>query len=194
MARMWIVALWSTFGCGFEIRSGMEPATVDASAPDAIAADAAKLGCIQTELVASKSYGPSSWVDGALAPVAPYLDLVIPPALAVTMGNGGNHCAELGFKLATTTYVRCRYQGGASTSSPTSGANQTEIVNGMSYQFDQCRLGDACPAPTGAPVVLAAGERAELANGTPITLRVDNGDANAGTTQIVQLMQRCDGS
>lgn len=148
--------------------------------------------CIDSTITASKTYNPSVTTIGMLVAMPPYNDLIVPSTLSVTMGNSGNHCAELAFKLADNRLARCRYRGGASTSSPTSGTDLTEIQNGLRYVFDQCREGAACPSPNGTMLDIDAGESVALASDlTPITLRIDNGDANAGATVIEHAVRRC---
>ena len=185
--------------CGFEVTSDStagdasteggnqgQDARLDSSVPDAVG------DCIETTITASKAYSPSVTTMGTLPAIPPHTDLIVPPTLSVTMGNSGNHCAELTFKLADNRLARCRYRGGASTSSPTTGTNMTEIQNGLRYVFDQCREGAVCPSLNGTLVAIAASDRVGLAlDSTPLALRIDNGDANAGTTVIDQAVRRC---
>lgn len=199
----WVLGL---AGCGFQIASpGVDPggdsgtdgpvsdATIDAAVTSDAALDAPGDGpagslCTVDTIVASKSYGPSAWIDGTVIPTPPDLVLVVPSSLAVTMGNAGNHCASLVFKRANGSTVRCRYQGGAGQSQPTS-ADQIEA--GMKYAFDRCTEGAACPSANGTPVTITNGRVLLSGDQTPITLHIDNGASSFGTTQVTQPLQRC---
>lgn len=59
----------------------------------------------------------------------------IPEYLQVTQGNAGNQFARVYFELPGSYLFYCSYQGGASSTSP---STEEEIQRGLYYQLDDC--------------------------------------------------------
>jgi hypothetical protein len=187
-------------GCGFQV-PGQQPGPgdahtvvdgpgpgIDASVEVADAALDAPAGCIQDVVTATKSYVPAFVIDGTLADDPSHRTLVVPGSLPITLGNAGNHCAELAFKRSTdNALIRCRYQGGASVAHV--GLNPVEIANGLRYVLDKCTLGAACPTSNGTLQPIAPLAQVPIIES--VTVRIDNGDDLAGVTMISPTITRC---
>lgn len=120
-------------------------------------------GCRQTELTASKTYGPPAWAD-ATENFSPSLKLKIPATLPVVAGNAGNAPATVTVS-AVGVNVTCNYVGGASVAHPSDPA---DVTQGLAYVFVSCSNG------------AVAGN---VVNAASITVHID-GDDTAGTTTV----------
>jgi hypothetical protein len=86
----------------------------------------------------------------------------IPAKIFVQEGNAGNFKAKLKFKMSESIYdIECRYQGGASTQSPTAPA---DFDKGLSYNLIDCYdfLGRAMGMQSGEELWLDPGNKIEL--------------------------------
>jgi len=201
MRRVWGPLLALLIGaCGFTASTSapadsppgsIDAKAIDAPVPDLPPADAAidaPPGCIDTDVTASKSYIPSLTTDGMLTVTAMYPTLVVPGTLSVTVGNAGNHCAQLEFKRSSTNEtVRCRYRGGADIAHV--GLNPVQYAKGLRYQLDGCAQGAACPALNGTVETVTAGDMIPVTE--TIRLHIDNGDDQAGPTIVKQPIRMC---
>lgn len=197
-----IAAAWVGGGCGFTASGQADGAggvaydahlasTFDAAVVDAVPTDAAidaPPTCRQDTVTASKVYLTSTVTDGTLSDDPAHRHLVIPSVLALSLGNAGNHCAELDFKRSSdNTTVRCRYRGGADVAHV--GLNPIQIFKGREYVFDQCTLGAACPSLNGTVQTIAVDDQVPITN--DITVKINNGDDQAGPTYLRQTITRC---
>ncbi|MCC7386416.1 MAG: PKD domain-containing protein [Deltaproteobacteria bacterium] len=124
-------------------------------------------GCFDPiDLVARKTYNPSTWYDDHRCYCRP-MRFTVPQRLDVTAGNGGNHWCDLYFRdPATGTTHSCRYKGGASQAHPNS---PSQIALGLFYNFLSCTNGMVPGSVAGADY---------------IRLRVANGDSYLAVTEV----------
>lgn len=144
-------------------------------------------GCTVIELVAMKEYiPPSSTTDGVYTVAVP-TPISLPDQLDVTMGNAGNHCAELALKRASdNATIRCRYRGGANVAHP---FTPVEIAAGKRYVFDGCTQGAACPVRNGTLEPLAVGDEVTIVE--ELRLHISNGDSYVGETHVRARIASC---
>lgn len=95
--------------------------------------DDAEMGVADLTLVATKSYRPDAWVDASVDLPAPR-ELRLPPSIAVTAGNGGNHYASLMVRV-NGREIHCTYRGGSSQAHP---HNASQRARGRWYYFAGC--------------------------------------------------------
>lgn len=127
-------------------------------------------------LTAQKDYSPTRWTDADVSFPSP-VTFALPPEIAVTSGNAGNHYAILTLHTAGGCQTMCKYRGGANQSHPHSAA---QIAAGLKYEFDFC---------TGQGMPLHPGSLVEVDR---VQLHIDNGDNQRGTTAVaVTLAEVC---
>ena len=86
-------------------------------------------------IVATRTYRPSAWTDGALDFADGSL-VAVPSSLPVTVGNGGNQWTHLTFvDHDTGEAIRCMYRGGASVPNP---VRASDVTAGLAYAWQRC--------------------------------------------------------
>ncbi|MDX2053718.1 MAG: S8 family serine peptidase [Polyangiaceae bacterium] len=155
------IAVVLAMGCGFgcsqapEEMLGKQSASLQTAAPL----------CAPVELVAEKSYSPSSWADAT-----EWLDtqraFLLPASVDVIEGLSGNHWVTFTWKNPAGSGGQCRYKGASSQAHPV-GPTQTALA--QKYVFDSCTSG----ARPGTEIV------ADF-----VKLHVDNGDSYQPRTEV----------
>lgn len=102
----------------------------------------------------------------------------IPASISVNYGNAGNNTAVIYFNATSSNDYGfyCKYIGGASSSSP---ITQTEITNGLSYNFETCYT----QANDQGEVNYYPGYEAIQFGNTSIILELLSADPSHNTTQ-----------
>ncbi len=133
------------------------------------------------DLQASKSYDPSTWIDGVYT-TSRNVTVAVPASLEIVNGASGNHWATVAFG---TEGVICTYKGRASVSKSEEGSSQWNLGSG--YDFEGCRENGA----TSGDYVegYMAGSEVTVALGESITVNVANGDYSTGETKITTTVE-----
>jgi hypothetical protein len=119
--------------------------------------------CSRSQVIAaSRSYGPSRWIDGS-ATFTPALNFAVPASLTTVTGDAGEGAVTLAIAGANALTI-CRYTA-ADESHGSSSQPHT-------YRFAGCR---------GTGGAVAAGT---IVASTGVLLHVDSGKARAGTTTV----------
>jgi hypothetical protein len=170
-ALLLITSVWLFQSCGKAVKdssqSGRNPAVEPATPATVILVGSYNLNSTSDNAI-------TSGVAGSSVFTFPTIGLAtIPAKIFVQEGNAGNFKAKLKFKMSESIYnIECRYQGGASTQSPTAPA---DFDKGLSYNFIDCYdfLGRA--------MGMQSGEEVWLDPGNSIELIVDGADPRFGT-------------
>ncbi len=137
--------------------------------------------CMTVEVTASRSYRPSRWHGDAQCLCRPAA-LEIPEVLEVTHGSPGHQWAELYFRKADASLVRCRYRGDDGRDSEHRRDDDHGHQRGHGhghhdsgapvYEFVRC---------DGTSHNLHAGDTIEA---TEVRILVRSGEWKAGTTEV----------
>lgn len=119
-------------------------------------------------LTAEKDYSPTRWTDADASFPTP-VTFALPPEIAVTAGNAGNHYTILTLHTTGGCQTMCKYRGGANQSHPHTAA---QLAAGLKYQFAFC---------TGQGMPLHPGSLVEVDR---VELHIDNGDNQRGSTAV----------